>query len=403
MQELCVLHVTPYSGRAWAYGGIPRLAHTMARHLAGRGHQVTVCATDVCDADSRLVPDQPPVRRFGAWAPIEEEDGVTLRVFPNVSNRLAYHQQAFAPIGFGSFLKTHARSFDIAHLHACRNLPGVIAARQLRDAGVPYVLAPNGTAPNIESRRLAKRAFDLLMGDGVARHASRILAVTDVERRQLLEAGVDAGRIRVVPNPLDLAEFDRPGTPGAFRARHGIVGPLVAFLGKITPRKRVDLLIRAFAGLPQTDATLVIAGNDMGAGAAAVRAAAATGTAPRTRFVGLLKGHERLQLLADADVVVYPSEHEIFGLVPLEALLVGTPVVVADDSGCGEVIGATGGGLVVPGSEDALRQAIDAVLRRPDVWRPAAAAAGLLVRARFAADAIAAQLEDVYADVVRTH
>jgi glycosyltransferase involved in cell wall biosynthesis len=403
MQELCVLHVTPYSGRAWAYGGIPRLSHTMARNLAGRGHQVTVCATDVCDADSRLVPDQPPAPRFGAWAPIEEEDGVTLRVFPNVSNRLAYHQQAFAPIGLGSFLKTHARSFDVAHLHACRNLPGVIAARHLRDAGVPYVLAPNGTAPNIESRRLAKRAFDLVMGDGVARHASRILAVTDVERRQLLAAGVDASRIRVVPNPLDLTEFDRPAAPGAFRARHGIDGPLVAFLGKITPRKRVDLLIRAFAGLPQTDATLVVAGNDMGAAAAAARTAETTGAAPRTRFVGLLKGHERLQLLADADVVVYPSEHEIFGLVPLEALLAGTPVVVADDSGCGEVVGATGGGLVVAGSEAAFRQGIDAVLRHPDVWRQGAKAAGLVVRERFGADAVGAQLEGVYADVVRTH
>jgi glycosyltransferase involved in cell wall biosynthesis len=165
----------------------------------------------------------------------------------------------------------------------------------------------------------------------------------------------------------------------------------------------VDLLIRAFARLSQTNATLVIAGNDMGAAAAAVRTAEATGAAPRTRFVGLLKGQERLHLLADADVVVYPSEHEIFGLVPLEALLMGTPVVVADDSGCGEVIGAIGGGLVVQGSESAFKHGIDTVLRHPDFWRPAADAAGLVVRERFGADAVGAQLEDVYADVVRSH
>jgi len=403
MQELCVLHVTPYSGHAWAYGGIPRLAHAMARNLAGRGHQVTVCTTDACDADSRLVAEGSTARRFGAWPPVQDEDGVTLRVFPNVSNSLAYHQQAFAPIGLASFLRAHARSFDVAHLHACRNLPGVIAARCLHDAGVPYVLAPNGTAPNIESRRLAKRAFDLVMGDGVTRHASRVLAVTDVERRQLLEAGVDPGRIRVVPNPLDLNEFDDAPARGRFRARHRIDGPLVAFLGKITPRKRVDLLIRAFARLSQTDATLVVAGNDMGAAAAAARTARDTGAAGRTRFVGLLKGRERLDLLADADVVVYPSEHEIFGLVPLEALLVGTPVVVADDSGCGEVIGATGGGLVVPGTEDALRQGIDTVLRHQVFWRAAAGTAAAIVRERFSADAVGARLEDVYADVVRSH
>jgi glycosyltransferase involved in cell wall biosynthesis len=403
MQELCVLHVTPYSGQAWAYGGIPRLAQAMTRNLAGRGHQVTVCTTDVCDAESRLEPEGSAARRFAAWPPVQDHDGVTLRIFPNVSNRLAYHQQAFAPIGLASFLKAHARSFDVAHLHACRNLPGVIAARCLREAGVPYVLTPNGTAPNIESRRLAKRAFDLMMGDGVTRHASRVLAVSDVERRQLVEAGVDADRIRVVPNPLDLTEFDCPSARGAFRARHSLEGPLVVFLGKITPRKRVDLLIRAFARLSQTDATLVVAGNDMGAAAAAARTARDTGAAARTRFVGLLKGRERLDLLADADVVVYPSEHEIFGLVPLEALLLGTPVVVADDSGCGEVIGATGGGLVVPGSEDAMQQGIDTVLRHPAFWRAAAGTAAAIVRERFSADAVGAQLEDVYADVVRSH
>ena len=403
MQELCVLHVTPYSGRAWAYGGIPRLAQAMARNLAGRGHQVTVCTTDVCDAESRLEPEGSTARRFAAWPPMQDEDGVTLRVFPNVSNRLAYHQQAFAPIGLASFLKAHARSFDVAHLHACRNLPAVIAARRLREAGVPYVLAPNGTAPNIESRRLAKRAFDLVVGDGVTRHASRVLAVTDAERRQLLEAGVNAERIRVVPNPLDLTEFDRPPARGAFRARYRIEGPLVAFLGKITPRKRVDLLIRAFALLSQTDTTLVIAGNDMGAAAAAVKTADAIGVARRTRFVGLLRGRERLELLMDADVVVYPSEHEIFGLVPLEALLVGTPVVVTDDSGCGEVIHSTGGGVVVQGSENALRAGIEMVLRQQTFWRGEARAAAAVVRRRFSADAVGAQLEDVYADVVRSH
>ena len=46
--------------------------------------------------------------------------------------------------------------------------------------------------------------------------------------------------------------------------------------------------------------------------------------------------------------MVYPSAHEVFGLVPLEALLWGTPVIVSGDSGCGEVIGRTGGGQVVP-------------------------------------------------------
>ena len=401
-QQLCVLHVTPYSGDAWAYGGIPRLSQAMAHGLAGRGHQVTICTTDAFDWTRRLARTAGRTR-FSPWAPVESAKGVTLRVFPNVSNRLAYHQQVFAPIGLRAFLREHALSFDVAHLHACRNLPGVIAARCLRDAGVPYVLAPNGTAPNIESRRFAKWVFDAAFGDDVTRHASRVLATTEAERRQLHELGVHDDRIRLVPNPIDLQEFATPPAAGAFRARLGLTGPVVAFLGKITPRKRVDHLIRAFARLRAAGASLVVAGNDMGAGANARAAARDAGVSDRTHFVGLLKGTARLELLRDADVVVYPSEHEIFGLVPLEALLAGTPVVVSNDSGCGEVIHSIGGGLVVADTGAALVDAIDTVLARPGDWRARARTAALEVRTRFSAEAVGEQLETLYGDVMRTH
>ena len=386
MQPLRVLHVTPYGGEAWAYGGIPRLSAAMARGLAARGHAVTVCTTDARDAQRRLtVP--------GATA-----GNLTVRVFPNVSNRLAYHWQLFMPVGLSAFLSRHAADFDVAHLHACRNVPGVIAARHMEKAGVPYVLAPNGTAPNFERRRAAKRLFDVVAGRRVMTGAARVLAVTQAEQRQLLDIGVAAERIAVVPNPLALEEFDPPPVRGQFRKRFGVEGPLVAYLGKLTPRKRVDVLVRAFAGL-HAGGTLVVAGNDMGSGAAARAAAHTLGIAGRTIFTGLLEGRTRLELLADADVVVYPSEHEIFGLVPLEALLAGTPVVVANDSGCGEIIAAMGGGLVVHGDADALRSAIDHILHAPAHWRAAAAEAGKRVRSTYATDVVCAQLERLYREV----
>ena len=124
------------------------------------------------------------------------------------------------------------------------------------------------------------------------------------------------------------------------------------------------------------------------------------GVGGRTIFTGLLEGRARLELLADADVVVYPSEHEIFGLVPLEALLAGTPVVVANDSGCGEVVAAMGGGLVVEGNAAALRSAIDHILAAPAHWRAAAAEAARRIRATCATDVVCAQLEELYRDMV---
>ena len=100
--------------------------------------------------------------------------------------------------------------------------------------------------------------------------------------------------------------------------------------------------------------------------------------------------------------MVYPSAQEIFGLVPFEALLAGTPVVVADDSGCGENIRAVGGGDVVPlGDVDALATSIRNVLDGQCAWRAAAVAAGPRIRAAYGDDVVCARIEAMYADMAR--
>jgi glycosyltransferase involved in cell wall biosynthesis len=397
---LRILHVTPYYDGAWAYGGIPRVATALTRTLAHQGHHVVACTTDAATESARLGDGR---RNRRSAAPNDGADNaVDVRVFPNVSNTVAYRWQLFLPVGMSAYLRQHAGTFDVAHLHACRNAPGALAAWHLARAGVPFVLAPNGTAPVIERRRAAKRVFDVAFGRRMLREAASVLAVSEAERRQLLALGVAPDRVEVIPNPVDLEEFTVPPRRGRFRERFGLgAAPLVVFLGRLTPRKRVDVLVRAFQRLRDPAARLVIAGNDGGAEGRARALATSLGIAGRTVFTGLLPGQERLEALADADVVVYPSEHEIFGLVAVEALLAGSPVVVSDDSGCGEVVRATGGGEVVPPGDPAgLANTIQRVLDAPRVWRAAAAGAAVRVRAAFGADTIAARLSRLYESMV---
>jgi glycosyltransferase involved in cell wall biosynthesis len=393
MSLLRILHVVPYFEDAWAYGGIPRVAGAMTRGLARRGHDVTVCTTDACDADGRLDP-------AGMSAPAR---GLDVRVFRNVSNRLAYHLQAFAPRGLFRFLRRRAGTFDVAHLHACRNLPGSIAARELSRAGVPYVLSPHGTAPPIERRILLKRLFDAAGGRHVVDGADRVLATSEAERRQIVNIGVAGDRVTVVPNPLDLSEFTEIPGREDFRRKHALGdGPVILFLGKLTPRKGLDVLLGAFRLGSDPSSRLVIAGNDMGTGATVDHLATRLGLAARVTRIGLLRGRERLEALASADVLVYPSRDEVFGLVPLEALLCGTPVVVSNDSGCGEVIGRTGGGHIVPyGDAPTLAGAIDAILSSPAVWKTRTVSAAAKARQYFDAETVCEQMERVYADVAR--
>ena len=232
--------------------------------------------------------------------------------------------------------------------------------------------------------------------------AARVLAVSQAERAQLLALGVEAQRIRVVPNPLDLDEFEVPPARGRFRQQHELGdAPLVVFLGKITPRKRIDVLMAAMPRLQGVQrgwwwrATIWEAAPPRGAWPPR------WGSPIARLFAGLLTGRARLDLLADADVVVYPSADEAFGLVPLEALLCGTPVVVAGDSGCGEVVGGLEGGQVVAlGDPAALAVAIDAVLASPQAWRARAAVGATSVRERFGGSVVAEQVDALYRELL---
>lgn len=385
-----ILHVTPYYEHAWAYGGIPRVVASLAHGQAQRGHDVTVCTTDAFEAERRL----PREKKRG-------HDDVAVRVFPNLSNTLAYHLQFFVPVGLEKYLRRHAGDYDVAHLHGCHNLPGAIAAAHLSRAGVPYLLATHGTAPRIERRLAAKWLFDHTFGRRVLPLASRLLAVTEAEGRQLRELGIEERRIRVIPHPIDLGETESVPA-GRFRERFRVPWrQIVLYLGKLTPRKNIELLVDAFASLLPRPVGLVIAGNDMGSGAAIQRRVVERDLGARTLFTGLLRGQERLEALADATVVAYPGHHEVFGLVPIEALLCGTPVIVSDDCGCGEVIGRTGGGRVVAsGSRRALTDAMDTILAEPHNWRQAAEAAREKVRVDYAAEGVFQRLDALYDEMV---
>jgi glycosyltransferase involved in cell wall biosynthesis len=362
-RPLHILHIVPYFYPAWAYGGIPRLAYGLSRALIDLGHRVTVLTTDVYDSSSRL-PGGTRDRDLG---------GIRVLTLPNLSNRLAYRHQAFLPLGTArAFDRIEADPPDVLHLHGHRHLLNNAALRYARARSIPYVLTPNGTLPPIERKVLIKQVFDRWLGGPVVAGAHTIIAVSRAEIAQIRAAGVPASRIALIPNGIDLAEFDPLPAPGTFRSAFGIDGRMVLYLGKLTPRKGVDHLIDAFAGIDRPDVTLVIAGNDMGIEPALRARVEALGARARVRFVGLLTGAQRLAALADAEVLAYPSTLEIFGLVPFEGLLAGAPAVVGDDCGCGELVEAARAGLLVRYGDVraltvALRQLLDDPARRAEM------------------------------------
>ena len=301
------------------------------------GESVTVWTTDACDAEQRLREPETTV------------DGIFVRRFRNLHNGLAYHRQLYLPLGILKAPWQDLREFDIVHIHSHRHLLEALVGAAAAKRRIPYVFTGNGTVPPIERYVLVKRVLDLVGADAVLEHAAACVAVSRgrdpaLSRRRRRRAQ----RIRVIPNGIRLDEFAVLPPRGSFRRAYGLGdGPLIVFVGKITPRKGVDVLLRALARLP-ADVQLVVAGNFMMPEQPIRAIVEELHLRERVRFPGLLLGDDRNAAYVDADVVAYPSTDEIFGLVAAEALMCQTPVVVCDDSGCGEVVRAAGGGRLVP-------------------------------------------------------
>ncbi len=170
---------------------------------------------------------------------------------------------------------------------------------------------------------------------------------------------------RVVAVPLAVRRPPAPtAASDAARGRHLAGGArYVVALGTVEPRKDLPSLVAAFDALAarDPDLRLVLAGPD-GLGVEALQAARDR-SPHRSRIVrlGWVDDEQRLALLRGASVVAYPSRYEGFGLVPLEAAAVGTPVVATAVGALPEVV-ADGGLLVPAGDVDALAEALGRVL-----------------------------------------
>lgn len=346
-----VLQVTPYFPPTWAFGGIPRIVDGLSRALVASGVETTVITTDAHDAEGRA-----------ETAEQRDHFGVTVLTVPNWSNTLAYRHQLFLPRGVIPALNKIQRPVDLLHLHGHRHLLNNAALQWARHHSIPYVMTANGTLHRHERKTGLKWFWDRAVSGWIPGQASRCIAVSEADRSLHRLHGIPNERISVIPNGLDLAEFEALPDPNDFRKRHGLGNrPVVAYLGQISPRKGVEHLVAAFSPEGPAGAVLVIGGNDMGGLKRAQR-----GSGSDIVFTGLLRGRERLELLAAADVLVYASKSEVFGLVPFEGLLCGAPVVVSDDCGCGELISQAGAGLLVRyGDVSGLRARVETLLGDP--------------------------------------
>ncbi|MDW8337626.1 MAG: glycosyltransferase family 4 protein [Thermoleophilia bacterium] len=272
--------------------------------------------------------------------------------------------------------------YDLVHVHEPM-IPAVSLTALLR-ACAPLV----GTFHMYAATPRWYRVFAPLCRWALRRLDARI-AVSEAARWHV--ARTCPGEYRIIPNGIDVRGFAVSEHPPG-RAQ-------VVFLGRAEPRKGLGVLLEAFARLP-AHARLDL----VGVSEHELRRVAASlppEVRSRIRAHGYLDDDARARVLAEVDVLCAPSLHgESFGMVLVEAMAAGVPVVASRVPGYVDVLPESCGRLVPPGDPRALAEAVEALLADPELRR-ALGSAGRSAAARYDWSVVGAAILDVYDDVLR--
>lgn len=341
-----ILHVTQTYHPFLERGGPTVKVRSIAEGLAQRGHQVTVLTSWY---------GRPFAARQVKLGGVDVE---YLQPFAT------YRAMTFNS-GLFDFCKKRLCEFDVVHIYGLYDLLGPAVAHHCFKTGIRYVLEPLGMVRPIDRSFRLKRIWHAVFGKKLLQHASLIIATSRQEEEELLADGFPAARIALRYNGVDLKEYATLPPPGAFRGEWALPAdePIVLFLGRIIPRKGVDLLIEAFAQACPERGRLVIAGPEGESGYVAKlrESAREKHIEDRMIFTGPLYGDQKKAALVDGQVFVLPSRYENFANGVAEAIACGMPVIISDRCGIQEFV-AGQAGLVVPREGPALADALHQLL-----------------------------------------
>ncbi|MFI9054644.1 glycosyltransferase [Streptomyces anulatus] len=381
-----ILHVVTLHTPDHAFGGPTRVAFNLSRVQRAAGDDARVMALGDGFPDGEL-PSQVegvPVHLFQArhLLPMFEVSGITSATLLRTARRMM-------------------RGADLVHVHLMRDLVTLPAALLALASRTPLVIQTHGMIDPTEKK--VAQLTDLLGVRKVLREADAVLHLTEMERVDVNDVAAPVPLTRTVRlvngvRPQERKPARDPGRP-----------PTVLFLARIQERKRPEDFVSAMPHVlaRHPDARFVLAGPDTGALAGTLALARKLGVADSLDHVGPLEHDQVLAADREADVYVLPAIEEPFPVSVLEAMSVGTPVVITRTCGQAPDVAGAGAGRVIDSrvGEDAAnaRKVADAILEllEPEAAERAGKAAWELVNEQFTIEAVTATLRRTYEDVVR--
>ena len=375
--QLRVVHVAEDVSRI--AGGIPAVVRQLSERLSRNGIPVQIA--------------------HATGDPGELSAVVEVFTYPSTGLRHIWSWGNGLRDGVARLAATSNGDSPVFHVHGAWSAPQYFAARAAHQARVPFVFTAHGMLePWLWDQqgwkiRAKKRSYWSALAYPALSKASVIHAITPLEQRHLARLFPN-NRIEVIPNAIDVsATVDCPRVERS---------KTILFLGRIEPKKGVDVLLRAFASAKiEKEWSVDVVGPAWSqaylSGLKAIVDECGLGT--RVRFRGPLFGEEKRKLIDAAWVLAAPSHSEVVGLVNLEAAAQCLPSITTYQTGLYDW--ELGGGMLVEPNVDAVGKALESACSWSALeQRDRGLASRKLVLQRYSWQAITPQWMELYSSLI---
>ncbi len=377
-------------------GGLNVYVRELSRQMARRGHRMDIFTR-------RTDPDTPEITQID-----ESIRVIQVHAGPYKADKYAQrrHLEAFRQ-GVMAFAERKGTTYDLVHSHYW--LSGWVGRTLSECWKAPHVVMFHTLAEAKNRHHLGEREpkYRIAGERAVARGTDAIIAASESERGTLIEEyGVVPGAISVIPCGVDIDTF-RPLNVRAARKSLGLDPnvPVLLFIGRIEPLKGIDVLVRASAQLDGKFQLLVVGGDEKDAHRIHELHTLAedVGVLGKVVFADAVPHEELPRYYNAASICVVPSYYESFGLVALEAMACGVPVIASRVGGLKETVRDGQTGYLVPWRcPEPFAERLDLLLTNEPLRRSLGEEAREVAE-RYRWPVIATQVEDLYHDLVSTY
>jgi len=371
------------------WGGAPKAAIDWAKALARKGVDVSVFTIGSESEEQYVL----------------QKAKLAVYLSPECKSRIM-RWWPFYTRALSGILAVEVPKHDIVHIHEIWHYPCYAAYRAASKVRKPYIVTVHGELEPwcLNYKALKKRVYAALIQRRILNRAAAIHAITQEEAKHIRAFGVNRP-IFTIPNGINPEEFSElPPREEIEKFYPELQGKkVVLFLGRIHPKKGLDLLARAFGQVARErkDVHLVIVGPDeRGYGSEVKRLLASEGVIEKVTFTGMLTGKEKLAALSRANICVIPSYSEVRTIVALEAMICGLPLIITRQCQFPEV-GEARAGIVIDPDSAQLAGAMVELMDDPKLREEMGNNGRRLVMERFTWDKIADQMIGLYQRVLK--